>query len=526
MKVINFSTDAREKLLKGVNTLADAVKVTLGPKGRNVVIQKQFGHPHITKDGVTVAKEITLEDQTENMGAQIIKEVAINVADSAGDGTSTSIVLAQSIVSQGMKAISAGANPMDLKKGIDLAVKKSVEFVKSCSTDVKDRVKEIATISANGDEEVGKVIADAMQKVGRDGVIMLDESPTPETTVELVEGMHFDRGYLSPHFITDTNKLVCTLDKPYIICYNGHLRTFLEVMHLFEEAAQQGRSVLLIVNDIDGEALSPLVYSKIQGKIKTCVIKSPGFAEDRNTFLSDICIATGGVLFSDELGTTFKGATIADVGEAEFVEVTEKKTVIRGGLGADEDIEARVGFLKTNLEKETDEYKIGVLRKRIAKLTTGIAMLSIGAQSEIELKEKRDRYDDALMATRSAIEEGIVVGGGTTLIRTIGSIKNLKGKNQDQNIGIEIIRKALEEPLRQIVRNAGGDESYVVSKVAKSKNTFGYNAREDKYEDLMVSGVIDPTKVTRCALENAASVASMILTTDCSISIEDPNRIN
>ena len=526
MKVINFSTESREKLRKGVNTLADAVKVTLGPKGRNVVIQKQFGHPHITTDGVTVAKEITLEDQTENMGAQIVKEVAINVADSAGDGTTTSLVLAQSIVNKGMKAISAGANPMELKKGIDLAVKKSIEFIKSCSTDVQDRVKEIATISANGDEEVGAIVADAMEKVGKDGVIMLDESATPETTVELVEGLHFDRGYLSQHFITDTNKLICTLDKPFVICYNGHLRAFVDVVHLFEEAVKLNRPVLFIANEIDGEALAPMVYSKVQGKIKMCAIQSPGYAEDRNTFLSDICIATGGVLFSDELGTTFKDATIDDLGEAEYVEISDKKTIIRGGQGADEDIQKRVEFLKSCLDKETDEYKSGVLRKRIAKLTTGIAMLSIGAQSEIELKEKKDRYDDALMATRSAVEEGIVVGGGTTLIRTIGSLKSLKGKNQDQNIGIDIIRKTLEEPLRQIVRNAGGDESYVVSKVAKSKNNFGYNAREDRYEDLMVSGVIDPTKVTRCALENAASVASMILTTDCSISIEDPNRIN
>lgn len=520
-KKIDFNLSARDGLKRGVDALANAVKVTLGPKGRNVVIDKKFGAPQITKDGVTVAKEIELLDPVENMGAQMLKEVASKTADVAGDGTTTATVLAQAIVTAGLKNVAAGANPMDLKRGIDKAVIAVVKKLNDMSQSVGDdnsKIEQVATISANNDSNIGKLIAEAMKKVGKDGVITVEEAKGTETTVDLVEGMQFDRGYLSPYFVTNAEKMETELENAYILIYDKKISSMKDLLPILEKVVQTGKPLLIIAEDIDGEALATLVVNRIRGSLKIAAVKAPGFGDRRKEMLQDIAILTGGSVISEEQGRKLDDATIEDLGRAEKITINKDNTTVVNGAGAKENIVARVSQIKVQIENTTSDYDREKLQERLAKLSGGVAVLYIGAATEVEMKEKKDRVDDALNATRAAVEEGIVPGGGVSLIRSIEALLNLKGENEDENTGIQIIRRALEEPLRQIVANAGGEGSIVVQKVLEGKDDFGYNARTEKYENLIAAGVIDPKKVCRVALENAASIASMILTTECVLS--------
>lgn len=517
-KDIKFNIDARDNLKEGVDKLANAVKVTLGPKGRNVVIDKKFGAPQITKDGVSVAKEIELADPFENMGAQMVKEVASKTADMAGDGTTTATVLAQSIIAVGLKNVTAGANPMDLKRGIDKAVGAVVANLKSQSVEVGDDIKkieEVATISANNDNTIGSLIAEAMGKVKKEGVITVEEAKGTDTTVEVVEGMQFDRGYLSPYFITDTEKMEVSLENPFILLTDKKISTMKDLLPVLEPVAQQGRALLVIAEDIDGEALATLVVNKLRGALKIAAVKAPGFGDRRKEMLEDIAILTGGTVISEEKGLRLDGANLEMLGRAEKVSINKENTTIVNGIGAKDAISNRVAQIRKQIEISTSDYDKEKLQERLAKLAGGVAVLYVGAATEMEMKEKKDRVDDALSATRAAVEEGVVPGGGIAYIRAISSLENLKGDNEDETIGIQIVKRAIEEPLRQIVENAGGEGSVVVQKVKEGKGDYGYNARLDKYENLFEAGVIDPTKVSRVALENAASVAGMFLTTEC-----------
>ena len=519
-KDIHFEVEAREKLKKGVDTLANAVKVTLGPKGRNVVIGKKFGAPHITKDGVTVAKEIELSDAVENMGAQMVKEVASKTADIAGDGTTTATVLAQAIISSGMKSVASGANPMDLKRGIDKAVSSVVKSLKSFSKEVgsdNDKIKQIATISANNDETIGALIAEAMKTVGNDGVITVEEAKGTETEVKTVEGMQFDRGYLSPYFVTNAEKMIVEMDNPYILIYDKKISNMKELLPVLEPVVQSGKSLLIIAEDLDGEALATLVVNRIRASLKIAAVKAPGFGDRRKAMLEDIAILTGGQVISEEKGLTLEGATLDMLGTAEKIEIDKDNTTIVNGAGNKEDISARVTQIKAQIESTTSDYDREKLQERLAKLAGGVAVLYVGAATEVEMKEKKDRVDDALAATRAAVEEGIVPGGGVALIRASESLETLKGENEDETTGIAIVKRAIEEPLRQIVANAGGEGAVIVQKVREGKDDFGYNARTEIFQDLYAAGVIDPTKVTRIAIENAASIAAMLLTTECVI---------
>ena len=517
-KDIKFNTEAREGLKKGVDILADAVKVTLGPKGRNVVIEKKFGGPHITKDGVTVAKEIELEDVFANTGAQMVKEVASKTADDAGDGTTTATVLAQSIISVGIKNVTAGANPMDLKRGIDRAVAAVVESLRSQSQEVGDdinKVEQVATISANNDSFIGKLIAEAMGKVKKEGVITVEEAKGTDTHVDVVEGMQFDRGYLSPYFITDPEKMEAVLEKPYILITDKKISTMKELLPVLEPVAQSGRALLIISEDIDGEALTTLVVNKLRGTLKIAAVKAPGFGDRRKEMLQDTAILTGGTVISEETGLSLAQATIDMLGSADKVTLNKENTTIVDGAGDKAAISTRVKQIRELIENTTSDYDREKLQERLAKLAGGVAVLYVGAATEVEMKEKKDRVDDALAATRAAVEEGIVPGGGVAYIRAIDALEKLKSDNDDEMTGILIVKRAIEEPLRQIVTNAGGEGSVVVQKVREGKGDFGYNARNDKYENMFATGIIDPTKVARVALENAASVASMFLTTEC-----------
>lgn len=517
-KDIKFNIEARENLKAGVDKLANAVKVTLGPKGRNVVIDKKFGAPQITKDGVSVAKEIELADPFENMGAQMVKEVASKTADMAGDGTTTATVLAQSIIAVGLKNVTAGANPMDLKRGIDKAVAAVVGNLKSQSVEVGDDIKkieEVATISANNDSTIGALIAEAMGRVKKEGVITVEEAKGTDTTVEVVEGMQFDRGYLSPYFITDAEKMEVALENPYILLTDKKISTMKDLLPVLEPVAQQGRALLIIAEDIDGEALATLVVNKLRGALKIAAVKAPGFGDRRKEMLEDIAVLTGGTVISEEKGLRLDGAKIEFLGRAEKVSINKENTTIVNGVGEKEAIANRVGQIRKQIEVSTSDYDKEKLQERLAKLAGGVAVLYVGAATEVEMKEKKDRVDDALSATRAAVEEGVVPGGGIAYIRAIESLENLKGDNEDETIGVQIVKRAIEEPLRQIVENAGGEGSVVVQKVKEGKGDFGYNARFDRYENLFETGVIDPTKVSRVALENAASVAGMFLTTEC-----------
>jgi len=516
-KEIIFNTNAREKLKKGVDELADAVKVTLGPKGRNVVIEKKFGVPQVTKDGVTVAKEVDLVDKFENIGAQMVKEVASKTSDDAGDGTTTATVLTQSIVSVGLKNVTAGANPMDLKRGIEKAVSTVVKNLQKQSKNVGDdfsKIEQVAAISANNDHEIGKLIADAMSKVNKEGVITVEESKGTETTVEVVEGMQFDRGYISAYFVTDTEKMESVLENPYILIYDKKISVMKDLLPLLESAVQSGRPLLIIAEDIEGEALATLVVNRLRGSLKIAAVKAPGFGDRRKEMLQDIAILTGGTVISEETGMKLESATLDMLGTAEKVTVDKENTTIVNGAGEKDLIQGRVKQIKAQIETTTSDYDREKLQERLAKLAGGVAVLYVGAASEIEMKEKKDRVDDALSATRAAVEEGIIPGGGVSYIRALESLKNLKGNNADQNTGINIVRRALEEPLRRIVENAGLEGSVVVQEVSKGKGDYGFNARTETYENLYETGVIDPTKVARIALENAASVAGMILTTE------------
>jgi chaperonin GroEL len=523
-KDIIFDLKARDAIKKGADALADAVKVTLGPKGRNVIIDKKFGAPIITKDGVTVAKEIELADPVQNMGAQLLKEVASKTADIAGDGTTTATVLAQAILTAGLKNVTAGANPMDLKRGIDKAVEAIVNDLKKQSNPVgndNSKIEQVATISANNDSYIGKLIADAMKKVGKEGVITVEEARGTETTVETVEGMQFDRGYISPYFVTNAEKMVAELEHPYILIYEKKLSNMKELLPVLEKSVQTGRPLLIIAEDIDGEALATLVVNKIRGSLKIAAVKAPGFGDRRKSMLEDIAILTKGVFISEEGGYKLENADLTYLGSAEKVTIDKDNTTIVGGGGKKADITARVNQIKAQIENTTSDYDKEKLQERLAKLAGGVAVLKIGAATEVEMKEKKDRVDDALHATRAAVEEGIVAGGGVAYIRAVETISKLKGDNDDENTGIAIIRRALEEPLRQIVANSGSlDGSVVVQKVKEGKSDFGFNARTEKYENLIAAGVIDPTKVTRVALENAASIAGMILTTECVLAEE------
>ena len=519
-KEIKFNTPAREELKKGVDALADAVKVTLGPKGRNVIIEKKFGAPHITKDGVTVAREIELEDSFQNMGAQLVKEVASKTGDQAGDGTTTATVLAQAIVNVGLKNVAAGANPMDLKRGIDKAVSKVVEGVKAQSEEVGDdfeKIENVARISANNDEEIGRLIAEAMQKVKKEGVITVEEAKGTETTVEVVEGMQFDRGYISPYFVTNSEKMECEMDSPYILLYDKKISNLKDLLPVLESVAQSGRPLLIIAEDVDNEALATLVVNRLRGSLKVCAVKAPGFGDRRKEMLEDIAILTGGTVISEVKGMQLAQASVADLGTAEKVTVNKDNTVIVNGSGSKEAIAQRVGQIKSQIETTTSNYDKEKLQERLAKLAGGVAVLYIGAPSEVEMKEKKDRVDDALSATRAAIAEGIVPGGGVAYIRTLPALDQLKGDNDDENTGIQIIRRAIEEPFRQIVENAGVEGAVILQKVKDGSGDFGYNARTGEFENFLKSGVIDPAKVTRVALENAASIAGMFLTTECVI---------
>ncbi|MDE6552999.1 MAG: chaperonin GroEL [Muribaculaceae bacterium] len=519
-KIIKFNIQAREELKKGVDALADAVKVTLGPKGRNVIIEKKFGAPHITKDGVTVAKEIELENAFENMGAQLVKEVASKTGDQAGDGTTTATVLAQAIVTEGLKNVAAGANPMDLKRGIDKAVSVVVEGIKGMSQEVDDdmaKIENVARISANNDEEIGRLIAEAMKKVKKEGVITVEEAKGTETTVDVVEGMQFDRGYISPYFVTNSEKMECEMDSPFILLYDKKISNLQELLPILEAVAQSGRPLLIIAEDVDNEALATLVVNRLRGSLKICAVKAPGFGDRRKEMLEDIAVLTGGNVISEIKGMQLKQATVNDLGTAEKVTVNKDNTTIVNGAGAKEAIDARVAQIKAQIEATTSDYDKEKLHERLAKLAGGVAVLYIGAPSEVEMKEKKDRVDDALSATRAAIAEGIVPGGGVAYIRCLNALDELKGANNDETTGIAIIRRAIEEPLRQIVANAGLEGAVIVQKVKEGTGDFGYNARTDSYENFFATGVIDPAKVTRVALENAASIAGMFLTTECVI---------
>jgi len=517
-KLIYFDIEARNKMKKGVDTLADAVKVTLGPKGRNVVLEKKFGAPSVTKDGVTVAKEIELEDVIENMGAQMVKEVASKTADIAGDGTTTATVLAQSIISEGLKNVAAGANPMDLKRGIEKAVEKVVAHLSSQSqtvgTDGK-KIQQVAAISANNDENIGKLIAEAFAKVGKDGVITVEEARGTETGIEVVEGMQFDRGYISPYFVTNSEKMEAELEKPYILIYDKKISNMKDVLHILEKIAQQGAPLLIIAEDLEGEALATLVVNKLRGTLKVAAVKAPGFGDRRKEMLTDIAVLTKGIVISEEQGYKLENADLSYLGRAERVVIDKDNTTVVGGKGKKEDITARINQIKAQIETTTSDYDKEKLQERLAKLSGGVAVLNIGAATEMEMKEKKDRVDDALHATRAAVEEGIVPGGGVAYIRAVDALEKLKGSNEDETTGVAIVKRALEEPLRQIVENAGFEGSIVVQKVKEGKGDYGFNARTDEYENLYKAGVIDPTKVTRIALENAASIAGMLLTTEC-----------
>ena len=522
-KEIVFDVDAREKLKKGVDSLANAVKATLGPKGRNVVIDKKFGAPQVTKDGVTVAKEIELKDAVENMGAQMVKEVASKTNDTAGDGTTTATVLAQGIINNGLKNVAAGANPMDIKRGIDKAVKTVVTELKKLSKEVgsdNDKIKQVATISANNDESIGSLIAEAMKVVGKDGVITVEEAKGTETEVKTVEGMQFDRGYLSPYFVTNAEKMITELESPYILIHDKKISNMKDLLPVLEPVAQSGKPLLIIAEDVDGEALATLVVNKIRGSLKIAAVKAPGFGDRRKAMLEDIAILTGGTVISEERGFKMENTTIDMLGTCEKVEIDKDNTTIVNGAGTKDDIVARTNQIKAQIETTTSDYDKEKLQERLAKLAGGVAVLYVGAPTEVEMKEKKDRVDDALAATRAAVEEGIIPGGGVAYIRAAEALDENSGANEDENTGIKIVRRAIEDPLRTIIENAGGEGAVIVQKVKEGKDDFGYNARTDKYESLLKSGVIDPTKVSRSALENAASIASMLLTTECVVADE------
>ena len=519
-KEILFNIDARDQLKKGVDALANAVKVTLGPKGRNVIIEKKFGAPHITKDGVTVAKEVELADAYQNTGAQLVKEVASKTGDDAGDGTTTATVLAQAIVAEGLKNVTAGASPMDIKRGIDKAVAKVVESIKSQSEKVGDnydKIEQVASVSANNDPVIGKLIADAMRKVSKDGVITIEEAKGTDTTIGVVEGMQFDRGYLSAYFVTNTEKMECEMEKPYILIYDKKISNLKDFLPILEPAVQTGRPLLVIAEDVDSEALTTLVVNRLRSQLKICAVKAPGFGDRRKEMLEDIAVLTGGVVISEEKGLKLEQATIEMLGTADKVTVSKDNTTIVNGAGAKENIQERCEQIKAQIASTKSDYDKEKLQERLAKLSGGVAVLYVGAASEVEMKEKKDRVDDALRATRAAIEEGIVAGGGVAYIRALDALEGLQGDNADETTGIDIIKRAIEEPLRQIVANAGKEGAVVVQKVREGKADFGYNARTDVYENLHAAGVVDPAKVTRVALENAASIAGMFLTTECVI---------
>ena len=519
-KDIKFDIDARDGLKKGVDALANAVKVTLGPKGRNVIISKSFGAPTVTKDGVTVAKEVELPDALENMGAQMVKEVASKTNDLAGDGTTTATVLAQAIVREGLKKVAAGGNPMDLKRGIDKSVKAIVNELAKQSQKVGDsidKIRQVAAISANNDEAVGELIADAFKKVGKEGVITVEEAKGTDTYVDIVEGMQFDRGYLSPYFVTNSEKMIAELDNPFILLYDKKISTMKDLLPILEPVAQSGKSLLIIAEDIDGEALATLVVNKLRGALRIAAVKAPGFGDRRKAMLEDIAILTGGTVIAEERGFTLENATVDMLGRAERVAIDKDNTTIVNGAGKSEEIQARVGQIKAQIEVTTSDYDKEKLQERLAKLAGGVAVLYVGAPSEVEMKEKKDRVDDALHATRAAVEEGIVAGGGVALLRARNVLHKIKTENSDEVTGIQIVYRAVEAPLRTIVENAGGEGSVVIAKVLESRNSFGYNAKTEKYVDMFRAGIIDPKKVTRVALENAASVAGMILTTECSL---------
>ena len=519
-KEILFNIDARDQLKKGIDTLANAVKVTLGPKGRNVIIEKKFGAPHITKDGVTVAKEVELADAYQNVGAQLVKEVASKTGDDAGDGTTTATVLAQAIVAEGLKNVTAGASPMDIKRGIDKAVAKVVESIKAQSETVGDnydKIEQVGTVSSNNDPVIGKLIADAMRKVSKDGVITIEEAKGTDTTIGVVEGMQFDRGYLSAYFVTNTEKMECVMENPYILIYDKKISNLKDFLPILEPAVQTGRPLLVIAEDVDSEALTTLVVNRLRSQLKICAVKAPGFGDRRKEMLEDIAVLTGGVVISEEKGLKLEQATIEMLGSAEKVTITKDNTTIVNGSGDKENIKERCEQIKAQIASTKSDYDREKLQERLAKLSGGVAVLYVGAASEVEMKEKKDRVDDALRATRAAIEEGIVPGGGVAYIRALESLEGLKGENADEATGIEIIKRAIEEPLRQIVANAGKEGAVVVQKVREGEGDFGYNARTDTYENLHAAGVVDPAKVTRVALENAASIAGMFLTTECVI---------
>jgi chaperonin GroEL len=525
-KQVKYNVEARDALKRGVDILANAVKVTLGPKGRHVIIDKKFGSPAVTKDGVTVAKEIELKDPIENMGAQMVKEVASKTADIAGDGTTTATVLAQAIVTAGIKNVAAGANPMDLKRGIDKAVKAVVENLKSQKQDVGDdfsKIKQVASISANNDDVIGEMIADAMQKVGTGGVITVEEAKGTETEVKTVEGMQFDRGYLSAYFVTNTDKMEAELENPYILIYDKKISSMKELLPILEKQVQTGKPLLIIAEDLDGEALSTLVVNKIRGSLKVAAVKAPGFGDRRKAILEDIATLTGGTVISEERGYKLENAELSHLGIAEKITIDKDNTTVINGAGETDAIQARVNEIRAQMEATTSDYDKEKLQERLAKLSGGVAVLYIGAASEVEMKEKKDRVDDALHATRAAVEEGIVAGGGVAFIRAVAALADLKGDNDDENTGIQIIRRAIEEPLRQICENAGIEGSIIVQKVKEGTGDFGYNARTDKFENLIAAGVIDPTKVSRVALEHAASIAAMLLTTECVLA-DDPEE--
>lgn len=519
-KEIKFNIEARDLLKNGVDQLANAVKVTLGPKGRNVVIEKKFGAPQITKDGVTVAKEIELENKFENTGAQLVKSVASKTGDDAGDGTTTATILAQAIVTEGLKNVTAGANPMDLKRGIDKAVKSVVDFIAESAEKVDDnydKIEQVATVSANNDAEIGKLLADAMRKVSKNGVISIEESKSRDTHIDVVEGMQFDRGYLSSYFVTDAEKMECVMENPYILIYDKKISSVKEFLPILQPAAESGRPLLVIAEDVDSEALTTLVVNRLRSNLKICAVKAPGFGDRRKAMLEDIAILTGGTVISEEKGLKLEQATLEMLGTCEKVEVSKDNTTIVGGAGSKENIADRVSQLKNEIANTTSSYDKEKLQERLAKLAGGVAVLYVGANSEVEMKEKKDRVDDALCATRAAIEEGVVAGGGTTYIRALAALKKIKGDNADEQTGINIVERAIEEPLRQIVKNAGGEGAVVVQKVSEGKGDFGYNARKNEFEDLRKAGIVDPAKVARVALENAASIAGMFLTTECLI---------
>ena len=519
-KEIKYNLDARDLLKRGVDQLANAVKVTLGPKGRNVVIEKKFGAPQITKDGVTVAKEVELENKFENTGAQLVKSVASKTGDDAGDGTTTATILTQAIVTEGLKNVTAGANPMDLKRGIDKAVSTIVDHIKSTAEQVGDnydKIEQVATVSANNDPEIGKLLADAMRKVSKDGVITIEESKSRDTSIGVVEGMQFDRGYLSGYFVTDADKMECVMDKPYILIYDQKISNLKDFLPILQPAAESGRPLLVIAEDVDSEALTTLVVNRLRGGLKICAVKAPGFGDRRKAMLEDIAVLTGGVVISQDKGHTLDKATLEMCGTCDKVTVNKETTTIVNGAGDKQLIADRIAQIKNEIENTTSSYDKEKLQERLAKMSGGVAVLYVGANSEVEMKEKKDRVDDALCATRAAIEEGVVTGGGTTYIRAQKALENLKGDNADEETGIRIIERAIEEPLRQIVYNAGGEGAVVVQKVREGEGDFGYNARKGEYEDLRKAGIIDPAKVARVALENAASIAGMFLTTECLI---------